>query len=445
MHVRSTKIVVIGAGSASFGQEVLSDLFTAREALRGSTIVLVDVNGSNLEKVAALARLANRVWDAGYTIEASTDRRVALPGAEFVIVAVASRREEMWRHDFAVPIRHGVRHVLGENGGPGALFHAARSISLVLPIARDMEALCPGALLINFTNPMGRVCRAVTRYTSIRAVGLCHQVGHAFMTAGRVFGDIPVAEKSWDEHKAQLGMMEGTFHVVAAGINHFTWLLGLSRLGDGRDLLPRFRERVHAMPPDFEPLSRFLFDTYGLMPTGGDLHVGEYVACAHEMVGMRGYDFEEAERERAQMWEKVERIGSGREKLPPQPAPSWERAVPVIVAMCGGPVEHLPSLNLPNKGLIPNLPPESVVETPATVDLAGPHGQGVGPLPTGVAALCRRQLEIQELAVEAAVTGDRRLALQALLLDPLVPGAASARAILDELLRLEADELPMFA
>ena len=115
--MRKTKIVVIGAGSASFGLETLFDLMSAREELPGSTIVLVDVDGKNLDRIAALARKANDFYQAGFRVECITDRRAALKGAEFVVTAVAVRREELWKLDFEIPIAHGIRHVLGENGG----------------------------------------------------------------------------------------------------------------------------------------------------------------------------------------------------------------------------------------------------------------------------------------------------------------------------------------
>ncbi len=439
------RIVVIGAGSASFGLGTLFDLFGARRELRGSTIVLVDIDGPHLEKVAALARLANDAWAAGFRIEHTTDRRAALRGAGFVITAVAVRREELWKLDFEVPIRHGVKHVLGENGGPGAFFHSARSIGLVLPVARDMEEICPDALLLNFTNPMSRVCRAVTRYTRVRTVGLCHQIGHIYRLAGRVLGAVPREPRTWAEMEEELSLVEGLYDVKAAGINHFTWLLDLRSRADGSDLYPAFRRKIDGMPPGFEPLSRFLLGAFGLMPATGDQHAGEYIDYAHEFHSMQGYDFAGAVRERAEMWDRIDRIVAGREPLPAEPPSSGERAVAIITAVLANANLPLPALNLPNEGYITNLPPGAVVEVPGTVSGWGARGLGVGDLPRGIAELCRRQIEVQELVVEAAVTGSRALALQALLHDPLVHSAKAALAILDDLLRLEADALPAFA
>jgi alpha-galactosidase len=443
--MRTTKVVVIGAGSASFGLETLFDLLLAKDELRGSTISLVDVDAANLEKVAALARLANDVYGAGFRIEHTADRRAALCGAEFVVTAVAKKREEMWRLDFEVPIKHGVKHVLGENGGPGAFFHSARSISLVLPIARDMEEVCPDALLLNFTNPMSRVCLAVSRHTRIKAVGLCHQIGHIIMTAGRVLGEMPREPANWEDHKALLRVMETKFDVKAAGLNHFSFLLDLRSKADGSDLYPEFRRRIALKPPEFEPMSRFVMDAFGLIPVGGDQHSGEYLAFAHEFHTMKGYDFDAAVKERNEMWARIDRILSQTEKLPAAPPASGERVVDIICAVVENRNKHLLALNLPNDGYVTNLPRGACVEVPGTVSGWGVRGLGVGELPRGVAELCRRQIEVQELVVEAVVTGSRTLALQALLHDPLVPGARAARAILDELLVKEADALPTFA
>ena len=445
MNRRPARIVVVGAGSASFGLETLFDLLGARLALEGSTIVLVDVDADRLQKIAALARRANDFYEAGFRIEHTTDRKAALRGAQFVITAVAVRREELWKLDFEVPIRHGVKHVLGENGGPGAFFHSARSISLVLPIALDMEEICPDAMLLNFTNPMSRVCRAVARHTRVRAVGLCHQIGHVYRLAGRVLGAAERVPRNWDEMKAELIRVEKLYDVKAAGINHFTWLLDLRSRADGSDLYPEFRRKIAAKPPDFEPLSRFLLDSFGLMPATGDQHLGEYISYAHEYTTMEGYDFAAAVKERDAMWERIDRMVAGSEPLPAQPPASGERVVAIICAMLANENLPLPALNLPNEGYITNLPAGAIVEVPGTVSGWGVRGLGVGELPRGIAELCRRQIEVQELVVEAVVTGSRSLALQALLHDPLVSSAKAATGILDELLRVEKDALPTFA
>lgn len=251
-------IVLIGAGSAGIGLDTLCDLFAHREELTGATIGLVDVDAPALAKVERLAQRLNAASGAPFTIQASTDRRALLPGADFVVIAVEVNRLPLWRLDWEIPRRHGVRHILGENGGPGGLLHALRTVPLVLEIARDIEALCPHALVINFTNPLSRVCLALTRYTRLRVVGLCHQIGAGLANVAQT-----------------LDLDETEIDLQAVGINHFTWITALRHRQSGADLYPAFRTRLALRPPAFEPLSRRLFDAFGLFPAAGDDHLGE--------------------------------------------------------------------------------------------------------------------------------------------------------------------------
>jgi alpha-galactosidase len=426
--VAATRIVLIGAGSACFGASTIADLCRAGARLAGSTVALVDRDAAGLAQMAALARRMVAAAGLDLTIEATTDRRRALPGAGFVVVSIAVDREATWQLDFHVPMKHGVKHVLGENGGPGAFFHAARNIPPILAICRDIEELCPQALLVNFTNPEPRICLAVSRYSRVRVVGLCHQIGHGLRSLAHVL-ELPVA----------------ALDVKAAGINHLTWMLDVRRAGTGEDLYPELRRRLAAQPPDYEPLSRALLDTFGLFPATGDRHAGEYLPYAWEHVGMGGYEFAEAAAARARLWEEVEAAVAGR--LPVQrflDFPSEERVVPIICGILEGSNHFELSVDLPNDGYIRNLPAGLVVEVPGVVTARGVHGVGVGALPEGIAVLCRRQMELASLSVDAAVRGDRDLALEALALDPLTPSLAAARAVRDELLEAHRAYLPQF-
>ncbi len=178
-----TKIVVIGAGSASFGENTLSALLRSKK-LRGSTLALVDRNATSLDIVHRLANRLNAEWDAKFSISAHIHHKEALEGAEFVVSAIeVGPREELWKSDFDIPLKYGLRQPYAENGGPGGFAHAARNIGPLMEIIRDMEQVCPDAWFINFTNPMTRICDAVNRYSQIRTVGLCHQIyiGYAFV------------------------------------------------------------------------------------------------------------------------------------------------------------------------------------------------------------------------------------------------------------------------
>jgi len=418
------KIVLIGAGSASFGSRTIAD-FVLTPELAGSQLWLVDVVPDTLATMEAFAKKLSADAQVPYTITATTDRRAALQGADFVITSIAVRREELWELDFKVPLKYGVKHVLGENGGPGGLFHTLRSVPRLIEIARDIEAICPKALLINFSNPESRVCLGVTRYTNVRTIGLCHGI--------------------WGERRCLahvLGLPHEELDVLAAGINHFTWILELSH--KGRDLYPELRERLETYDPNFQPLSRFMFGALGYYPSPGDNHIGEYLPYAWEFIGIGGYDFAAARSYRDQLAARIRDVACGKRPSAEFLASrSGEVAVDIIRDLVTGKKGTYLAGNLPNKGYIRNLSQDAVVEVPFVVD-GEIRGQVIGDLPEGIAALCEREIRVQKLAVDAAVKGSRELALQALLADPVVPSAYAAERILEELLCLQAEWLPSF-
>lgn len=437
---RSLKIVFIGAGSVSFGPSILGDLFSLAERLRGSEVWLVDVNEPAVLLMAQVAARANDALGQPFALHHTTARTEALPGADFVIVSVAVDRLATWRLDWQIPLKHGVRHVLGENGGPGGLSHALRSIPLVLDIARDVQTLCPHALLINLTNPMSRVCLALSRRTRLRFVGLCHQIGEGYRLVNRVLGIVPPAGKAGHALTAEI---EQKIHLTAAGLNHFTFILDMRGRESGRDLYPEFCDTVKRMPPDFELMSRRLLDTYGLFCATGDGHAGEYVGFAHETIPLIGYDFDAYERRSREQWARLQAVARG--EAPIEIRESGERVAQIIDAVAHDLNRPELAVNIRNEGCIANLPAGAVVEVPGLVNAAGVHGVHVGELPAGLAALMRREIDIQELVVTAAVEGDRRAALQALLLDPHIHAYAQAEHLLDDLLRAHAKYLPQFA
>ena len=169
------KIVLLGATSMSFGLSVLRDMFSSNE-LRGCTLTLVGRHPDTLAKVFNLAQILKSKCSAGLHIEQTTERRAALDGARFVINATAIDRNRLWKLDFEVPRKHGIRHTLGENGGPGGLFFTLRTLPLVFDIEREMRDLCPNALFINFSNPESRIILALGKYSPIAALGLCHGI-----------------------------------------------------------------------------------------------------------------------------------------------------------------------------------------------------------------------------------------------------------------------------
>ena len=168
--MKAPKIVFIGAGSMSFGTATFRDIFSSKH-LRGAELWLVDIDPENLARMFALAKKFNELTGMEIDIHATEERREALPGANFVVSSLAIERCELWRHDFNVPKKHGIRHCLGENGGAGALYFTMRTLPLVLKICKDMEELCPDAWFLNFSNPESRLVLGVNKFTNIKCVG----------------------------------------------------------------------------------------------------------------------------------------------------------------------------------------------------------------------------------------------------------------------------------
>lgn len=456
----SAKIVVIGAGSASFGLANLSALLRTPQ-LSGSELCLVDTNPAGLRLVTGLAERINREWDARFEIRSAVDRTECLPGASFVILSVAVDREKCWKLDQDIAKKHGIIHY-AENGGPGAVMHTARNIALIMPILRDIERLCPGALVLNFTNPVPRVCIAAARFTSVSMVGICHQIGFGYSIVAAVLAKdlgfrVPPGYKfRWDpesmrEYKRIAHEAEERIDILAAGLNHFTWMLAIRDRRTGADLYPLFERRYREGHEDFEPLTRELFQAFKICPVPGDCHLVEYLPYTHsparrtwEKYDIQMYPFAQAEASRDARWADIREMAEGKKPIDSLRDVRTERAELILAATVTGQHRYEQAVNLPNKGYIENLPPGAIVEVPADVGASGVHGVGVGKLPEPVAELCRRQIAVAEIAVRAAVTGDRDQALQALLLDPMIDDPRVARELLDDYLKAEEQWLPQF-
>jgi alpha-galactosidase len=411
----TAKIVFIGAGSMCFGLSMFRDMFFG-EKLQGSTLTLVDINAESLGRMTTLARMLNDLSGAGLKIEHTTDRRAALDGAGFVLNATAIERNRLWKLDYEIPKRHGIRQTLGENGGPGGLSFTLRTLPMVLEFARDIEELCPGALLINFSNPESRVILALGKYSKVRAVGLCEGI---FGGQGHVAHIMDMPKEDVD--------------VWGAGLNHFQWLTHIRQRETGEDLYPLLRKKDATHDPTFAPLSRRLFRAFGLWVTCSDDHMGEYVPYGWE-AGDHGYDFDKDGRDRAEFLATLKRVLDGSGAMPKWwHTPSGERGAAVIAGILYNQKRFIESGIVYNRGVIPNLPGDLAVEVPILVDAAGVHPVSLGPLPDPIAKLLSVQASVQQLAVDAAVHGSKEIALEALLIDPVVNSTTAAAKVLDEL------------
>ena len=464
--MKCVKVVIIGAGSASFGLSSLATLLR-EPSLRGSTLALVDTNAEGLRLVHRLAERMNREWDAGLTIESHTDRRAVLDGADFVACSIeVGPREALWRQDWELTLRHGLRQPYAENGGPGGFAHAARNIPHILDIAHDMEQLCPRALFLNLTNPVPRLCRAVTKYTSIKTVGLCHQIGYGYLMAGVMLADrfglelppalqdptTPHTRAYWDEIEPFRAQLEELFDIKAAGLNHFTWMLDVRDRKTGEDLYPSLRERSLADSTKREPLTRDILRLTGCIPVPGDTHLSEYLHFTHnpvtkpwERYDLQLYPWDEAAADRDAGWVTIARLAhEGGPELSSLRAVQSEGLFEVIHGVAHDTNAYRVAADVQNDGAITNLPAHTIVETPVVISGLGVLPVRVGALPPTVAELCRREAERVELVVEAAVTGDRFVALQALALDPTVDDLDVARSVLDDILETHKANLPQF-
>ena len=458
-----TKIVVIGAGSASFGENTLSALLRSKK-LRGSTLALVDRNARSLDIVHRLANRLNTEWEAQFTISSYMHHKDALEGAEFVVSAIeVGPREELWKSDFEIPLKYGVRQPYAENGGPGGFAHAARNIGPLMEIVDDMGEICPDAWLINFTNPMTRICDAVNRYSHIRTVGLCHQVNVGYVFVGLVLANelgikVPDGLEGMHADLQQHALREQVLHQVlprveltAAGLNHFTWILYIRDRETGENLYSLFKERYASFDPTFEPLTKEVFNAFDLFPVPGDTHLCEYLPWVSdpktkpwEKYNLRLYDWDTWSGLRDFSFDRLKDMAEGHLTVDGLLETDSEGALEIIENIAGDKSYYHVAANTQNIGQIANLPFGATVETPVHINGLGVDPIHVGALPEPVAELLRREITVGQLCVDAAIQGSREKALQCLLLDPMVTDFDTAKKILDDYLTTYKEHLPQF-
>ncbi len=421
------KITLVGAGSSVFGYNSVLDAVNIKD-LDGSQLVLHDIDGERLESMTGLSHKMNAEMGEPLEISSTIDQKEALDGADYVLMAIEVDRMNRWRQDWEIPFKHGIKQVIGENGGPGGLFHTWRNLPPVLDIAYTMEEMCPDAWLLNYTNPVPRLCLAVSRYTSIKTVGLCHEVEHQVQRLAPLMG-VPVS----------------LIDAVSAGLNHFSWYKEL-RLTDGTDVYSLLDDALKTAG-NFQPLCRAMYDQFGLYPSTDDNHMGEYLAYAWDATpdDVRGLNWiNRCDSNGQNNWLRIKSIMDGETRLDIEGKLSGERAMHIIAGMITNSNHMELQVNLPNRGQIPNLIQDAIVETPAIINKGGIRPIQIGEMPEGLAALLNIQILCTSIAVEAGVSGDMEKAKQALLVDPVVQDHDSALEAFDELMKIHADLLPQF-
>ncbi len=448
----SPKIVVIGAGSADFGADCLAGIFRTERLFSGQ-LCLVDIDETRLRLAERLAQRLKTETGSEIDLHATVHRAEALADAEFVVLAVAVDREDTWARDHEVALAHGIAHY-AENGGPGAFAHTCRNLSLVIPIARDIERLCPAAHVLSVTNPLTRICTALSTATTLRPIGVCHGIGIGYWIVATALHEelgvsLPADPRfvwrddmiSRFEEAQRIG--KERYAIRAAGINHFTWILGVEDRITGEDVTDLVRRRLTELPPTFEPLTRRLADVFGLVPIQSDTHVSEYVPYSSRpetwgRYDVQLYDFAWARQRRAEHMATIQRAVEGG-PLDAILGADSERIEFVIDAIANDTGSYEEALNIPNRGAIENLPADAIVEVPCTVGAEGPKGIPVGPLPEPIAAMCRTQLTIADLNVQAYLSGDRDLVHQLMAIDPMVTDLDTAVQLADEYMELYSD------
>ena len=435
------KIVLVGAGSASFGPAMFTDLYYSKH-LDGSTIVLHDIDKEKLEMIYELLVEENDRAGNKFNLEHTTNRAKAFKDADFIIssIEVGDRFELRWM-DHNIPLKYGARTRMGECGGPGGFFHSARIIPEVLKIAKDVETICPEAFFINYSNPVARNCLAIKRTTNIKFIGLCHQIeffNHHF-------------PKMFNKPLEELKM-------TVVGLNHFGFLLGLEDFNTGKDLMPEFNSKCLSYFKDkwdrfqFSDLTFEVYKRFGYFPHPGDNHMVEYLQFGDEYTKLQDLkDWIELMSQQGQainykLLKSYKRLKKG--KYPKKGiffrGPTGERAIPIIEAILMDENLYESSVNIPNDGLIDNLPSDLVIEGPATINKEGVHGVKLGNIPKGIAALLRIEATIQDLCVEAILKESKKLALSCLAIDTKVGSFDRAEKIYDEIYETQKKYLPKF-
>ena len=456
------KIVIVGAGSAMFTQGLVADLITSKKPWR---LGLVDIDPDALEVAQRLSELMARATEAPIAIEGSTDRCDILPGADVVVTTIGVGGRRAWEMDVFIPRKYGIYQPVGDTVMPGGISRAMRMVPAMVDIAKDVLRLCPSARLFNYANPMTVNCWAVRKATGANMVGLCIGVFHVQQQLARYIG-APRKEVT----------------SLVAGLNHFTWIYDLR--WKGQDAWPLIRARLereggtvrgeserpadmapggdstllegeHALRRSDNPFSWSLFETYGAYPAVNDRHVVEFFPerfpggqYYQKTLGVDVFSLEEIiahgdeiyERMRAQAFGEIPLDDSTFERAPGEHAQLVE-----ILAALDNDERRWFSANVPNQGVIPNLPSEAILELSCVTTGRGLRALQMPYFPDALAAPLTGKIAAQSLTVEAALSGDRKLFAGALLADGAVTDRTTAEKLGDELLRAHQQHLPQFS
>jgi len=424
------RIVLVGAGSTSFGPSMFTDIYHST-TLEGSTIVLYDVDIDKLKTINALLEAENELINNKFNLEYTTNRTQAFKDANFIISSIEiGDRMKLWREDYDIPRKYGSTQILGECGGPGGTLHAFRIIPDIIDIVRDAEKICPDAFFINFSNPMSRVCLAIKRATqNLKFVGLCHQIGAMYLHLPVLF------DKKLPEMK-----------IKPYGLNHFGFLMGLEEINTGNDLMPEFNAKSldyfkeHKDRFEFSTLTLEVYKRFGFFPYVGDNHLGEYLQFGEEFTKTQDMIdwIDRTEKHGQRIYKRLMRYYNRfkNDKYPKKGMLrylSGEGAIPIVKAILKDENRYEVAVNIPNDGIIENLPQDLVIECPGIVNKEGVHGVKWGNLPKNIAAILRIEASVQDLCIDAILNKSKEQAIIALAVDPNVGSFEMADKIFNEM------------
>ena len=451
-QMRKRKIVLIGAGSAVFTHGLVADLIVS-EDLGAWELGLVDIDPTALETAEGISRKMVAARNANITVQASTDRRDILPGADLVVLTIGVESRPGWEKDAYLPRKFGIFQPVGDSVLPGGISKAMRQVPALVAIAQDVKALCPNAMLVNYANPMTVNCWAIRKATGMPVVGLCHGTFHVTRELAGLAG-APADEVT----------------ALYAGLNHMTFITDLR--WNGESLWPALEKRRQAeknLPPDpnslgktfpaelntnTNPFSWGLYDAYGAYPAANDRHVSEFFPERFPdgnyyglKLGIEAFSVEEIIAWGEARYQNMRSQALGQKPLDTtifnRTSGEHEQLIAILRSMTFD-QRKIFSANLPNNGAVPNLPDDAILEMPVVATASGLRPVQMADFPGTLAAIVNRKLASARLTVEAALNGDRRLFVEALLVDGAVRDRKLASDLAETLLEAHRGTLPTF-
>tara|TARA_Y100000590_G_scaffold138992_1_gene159223 strand:- start:254 stop:1561 length:1308 start_codon:yes stop_codon:yes gene_type:complete len=422
------KIVLIGAGSANFGLGTIADIFKSK-ILEGSTITLHDINAKTLKKTKDIADKFKDKLNVNFKIEATTKREAALKDATFCIISIEiGNRFDLWDQDWKIPLQYGFKQIYGENGGPGGLFHSLRITPVILEICEDINNICPNAFVFNYSNPMQRICHAVTtKYPDLKFTGLCHEIAS-------MERQLPTLMET----------KYSNIEIKAGGLNHLSILLEAKYKDTKKNGYPiihkKFQDYYSNVISEYYP-SRpggergvffELYKIYGYLPITTDSHLGEYIQWAYSVADHEAImEFYDNYKKRCLTLYDDETYY---ESYFDKDKSMRERIVPILQHIIEDTNFEESAVNLPNSNFIECLPNEIVVEVPGIINKLGITGLKLKNYPKEFGNLLNNQVGTIQLTTEAVLKKSKHSAYQALLNDPIVDNTRSAEKLLETMI-----------